>query len=236
MMNGVFKAAYHIRTNQWGFFRLISELELELPQENLANLLSNLPTICKTLTDTAKLSTAEEDETKTSFLQQCQAFYVTQKDDFTTAHKLSTQTSEFLDKVPLFNEDDTVTNEDQLSALPNELKLLILFFLANESYTRDVIRTSALSRGWGNLWSSVPYLHFRDMRRSDLPNAIDNTLHQYLVKKLERFNVHYNFAEPHHKPNVDSWNSIATDARVENLSLTLFKYVLPLNFYTNPFL
>ena len=25
-------------------------------------------------------------------------------------------------------------------------------------------------------------------------------------------------------------------SRVENLSLTLFKYVLPLNFYTNPFL
>lgn len=35
---------------------------------------------------------------------------------------------------------------------------------------------------------------------------------------------------------VDSWISFAADARVENLSLTLFNYVLPLNFYTNPFL
>ena len=74
------------------------------------------------------------------------------------------------------------------------------------------------------------------MRISDLPDAIDNTLRQYLGKKLERFSVHYNFAKPHHKPNVDSWNSFAVDARVENLSLTLLKYVLPLNFYTNPFL
>ena len=74
------------------------------------------------------------------------------------------------------------------------------------------------------------------MRISDLPDAIDNTLRQYLGRKLERFNVHYNFAKPHHKPNVDSWNSFAVDARVENLSLTLLKYVLPLNFYTNPFL
>ena len=111
-MNGVFKAAYHIRTNQWGFFRLISELELELPQENLANLLSNLPTICKTLTNTAKLPTAKEDETETSFLRRCQAFSVTQKDDSTTAPKLSTQTSEFLDEIPLFDEDDTGVDED----------------------------------------------------------------------------------------------------------------------------
>ncbi|KAK7825969.1 putative f-box/lrr-repeat protein [Quercus suber] len=133
-------------------------------------------------------------------------------DDSTTAPKLSIRTSEFLDEIPLFNEDDTVANEDRLSALPNELKLLVLFFLADESYTRDVIQTSALSRGWGNLWSSVPYLHFRDMRRSDLLDDIDNTLRQYLGRKLERFNVHYNFANPHHKPNVDSWNSFAASA------------------------
>ena len=56
------------------------------------------------------------------------------------------------------------------------------------------------------------------------------------LAELERFNVHYNLAKPHHKPNVDSWISFAADAQVENLSLTLFKYVLPLNFYTNPFL
>ncbi|KAK7825968.1 hypothetical protein CFP56_032495 [Quercus suber] len=76
--------------------------------------------------------------------------------------------------------NDTAADEDRLSALQNELKLLILFFLADESNTRDVIWTSALSRGWGNLWSFVPYLHFRDMRRSHLPDAIDNTLCQYL--------------------------------------------------------
>ncbi|XP_030970855.1 uncharacterized protein LOC115991283 [Quercus lobata] len=93
-------------------FRLISELELELPQENLANLLSNLPTIRKTLTDTAKLSTAKEDETETSFLRHCQAFSVPQKDDSTTAPKLSTQTFEFLDEIPLFDEDDTGADED----------------------------------------------------------------------------------------------------------------------------
>ena len=181
-----------------GFFRLISELELELSQENLANLLSNLPTIRKTLTDTAKLSTTKEDEIETSFLRHCQAFSITQKDDSTTAPKLSTQTSEFLDEILPFDEDDTVTDEDRLSALPNELKLLILIFLADESNTRDVIRMSALSRGWGNLWSSVPYLYFWDMR-SDLLDAIDNTLHQYLGRKLERFNVHYNLDEPHHR-------------------------------------
>ena len=198
MMNGVFKAVYHIRTNQWGFFRLISELELELSQENLANLLSNLPTIRKTQTDTAKFSTAKEDEIETSFLRHCQAFSVTQKDDSTTAPKLSTQTSEFLDKIPPFDEDDIATDEDRLSALLNELKLLIFILLADESNTRDVIRMSALSRGWGNLWSSVPYLYFWDMR-SDLLDAIDNTLHQYLGRKLERFNVHYNLDEPHHR-------------------------------------
>ena len=235
MMNGVFKATYHIRTNQGGFFRLISELELELPQENLANLLSNLPTIRKTLTNTTKLSTAKEDEIETSFLRHCQAFFVTQKDDSTTAPKLSTQTSEFLDEISLVDEDNTTADEDRLSALLNELKLLILIFLADESNTRDVIQMSALSQEWGNLWSSVPYLHFRDMRRSDLSDAIDNTLRQYLGRKLERFNVHYNLNEPHHKPNIDSWISFVVDARVENLSLPLFKYVLPLNLYTNPF-
>ena len=235
MMNGVFKVVYHIRTNQWGFFRLISELELELSQENLANLLSNLPTIRKTLTDTAKLSTTKEDEIETSFLRHCQAFSITQKDDSTTAPKLSTQTSEFLDEISLVDEDNTTADEDRLSALLNELKLLILIFLADESNTRDVIQMSALSQEWGNLWSSVPYLHFRDMRRSDLSDAIDNTLRQYLGRKLERFNVHYNLNEPHHKPNIDSWISFVVDARVENLSLPLFKYVLPLNLYTNPF-
>nr|POE72593.1 isoform 2 of putative f-box protein [Quercus suber] len=158
-----------------------------------------------------------------------------EKDYSTTAPKLSTQTFEFLDEIRLFDEDDTAADEDQLSALPNKLKLLNLFFLADESNTRDVIWMSAVSRGWGNLWSSVPYLHFRDVR-IDLLDAIDNTLRQYLGRKLERFNVHYNLDEPHHKPNVDSWISFAADARVENLSLTLFKYVLPLNFYTNSLL
>ena len=77
--------------------------------------------IHKTLIDTAKLSPVEEEETKTSFLWHCQVFSVTQKDDSTTTLKLSTQTFEFLDKIPLFDEDNTAVDEDRLGDLPNEL-------------------------------------------------------------------------------------------------------------------
>ena len=77
--------------------------------------------IHKTLIDIAKLSSVEEDETKTSFFWHCQVFSVTQKDDSTTAPKLSTQTFEFLDKISLFGEDNTAADEDWLGDLPNKL-------------------------------------------------------------------------------------------------------------------
>ncbi|XP_057772052.1 putative F-box/FBD/LRR-repeat protein At5g22670 [Salvia miltiorrhiza] len=48
-------------------------------------------------------------------------------------------------------------DEDRLSELPDSLILSILSLLA----TREVVRTTILSKRWKNRWTTVPCLHFR---------------------------------------------------------------------------
>jgi hypothetical protein len=59
-------------------------------------------------------------------------------------------------KQELNEEEDIDGNNKCLSNLPEEILLHILSFLP----TKDVVRTSVLSKRWDYLWASIPNLVF----------------------------------------------------------------------------
>ncbi|GJN14898.1 hypothetical protein PR202_gb01772 [Eleusine coracana subsp. coracana] len=56
----------------------------------------------------------------------------------------------------------SASDEDRLSALPDDVLVLILLRL----YTKDAVRTSVLSRRWRHVWTLLPVLRFGVVRDS----------------------------------------------------------------------
>jgi hypothetical protein len=71
------------------------------------------------------------------------------------------------------------TGEDRLSALPNEVLVLILLKLS----TRAAAQTSVLSRSWRRVWALLPTLSFDETAKPDwLRDALDG--HEVPVRSL----------------------------------------------------
>ncbi|XP_010419042.1 PREDICTED: putative F-box protein At1g67390 [Camelina sativa] len=82
---------------------------------------------------------------------------------------------------------DTV---DRISELPNDVLAMILSVMA----TKDVVKTSVLSKRWKNVWKEVPYLSF-DMRKATVTNMDHPIAHSARVAKtitkvINNHNVH----------------------------------------------
>ncbi|XP_057772080.1 F-box/LRR-repeat protein At3g26922-like isoform X2 [Salvia miltiorrhiza] len=103
---------------------------------------------------------------------------------------------------------------DRLSELPDSLILSILSLLPS---TRDVVRTTILSKRWKDLWTTVPCLVFRN----ENPEFICGVVAQWRGAKLLRFHLR-------------CWDSLSTSSDVESwLLFAVEKQVEELTLYTN---
>ncbi|XP_057772045.1 F-box/LRR-repeat protein At3g26922-like isoform X2 [Salvia miltiorrhiza] len=121
-------------------------------------------------------------------------------------------------------------HRDRLSELPDSLILEILSLLD----TRDVVRTSLLSKRWENLWSTIPCL---DLLKQT-PSVISSVVSQWKGPKILKFRLSFpSFILGPSSSVIDSWLLFAIEKRVEELFLDLnsykkVDYCLPQTLYT----
>ncbi|XP_057772042.1 F-box/LRR-repeat protein At3g26922-like [Salvia miltiorrhiza] len=104
--------------------------------------------------------------------------------------------------------------QDRLSELPDSLILEILSLLD----IKDVVRTSLLSKGWKNLWSTIPCLCLDFFEQT--PSVISSVLSQWKGPKILKFSFSFRrFFDP--CSVIDSWLLFAIEKQVEELLLVL---------------
>ncbi|XP_057772081.1 putative F-box protein At1g49610 [Salvia miltiorrhiza] len=117
---------------------------------------------------------------------------------------------------------------DRLSELPDSLILSILSCLWS---TRDVVRTTILSKRWKDLWTTVPCLEFDDENQE----FISGVLAQWRGAKIERFCFLCLSDEvpPPTRSDVESWLLFAMEKQVEDLHIyTNVPYCPPQSLYS----
>lgn len=116
---------------------------------------------------------------------------------------------------------------DRLSDLHESIIITIFEFLP----TRDVVRTTVLSKRWKDLWKTVPCLDFVDTTRKEPDpekdrSLVDGALQSWRGLKLEKFKVH--FGSNFESSFVEKWLDFAVQKKVEDLAVSLpFKYPAP---------
>ncbi|XP_065618071.1 putative F-box protein At1g49610 isoform X1 [Quercus suber] len=133
--------------------------------------------------------------------------------------------------------------EDRISALPDSILLSILCFLP----INGAIKTGVLSKRWASLWTFLPSLSFDSGSfeyLDDFTSAVDNTLLLHRAHKLTNFDIQFEYDyDTVLNPRLDLWVRVATNARVEKLSLHLWspdcldldRYQLPQHLYANEY-
>ncbi|XP_057772059.1 putative F-box protein At1g49610 [Salvia miltiorrhiza] len=132
------------------------------------------------------------------------------------------------------SQDSESDSLDRLSELPDSLILSILSLL---SLTRDVVRTTVLSKRWKDLWTTVPCLYFRDPPTLDEHrNFISAALAQWKGAKIQKFDIVYQL-DSYSDSDVDSteyfsetrrdfdlWLLLAIEKQVEELIIDMEFY------------
>ncbi|XP_030966371.1 putative F-box protein At1g49610 [Quercus lobata] len=133
--------------------------------------------------------------------------------------------------------------EDRISAFSDSILLSILSFLP----INDAIKTGVLSKRWASLWTSLPSLSFDSgsfESFEDFTKAVDDTLLLHTAHKLTNFDIQFeDDYDTVLNPRLDLWVRFATNAKVEKLSLHLWRpdrfdldrYQLPQHLYANKF-
>ncbi|XP_056171830.1 F-box/LRR-repeat protein At5g02910-like [Syzygium oleosum] len=112
---------------------------------------------------------------------------------------------------------------DHISALPKDVITRIFSFLP----FKDVVKTSALSRGWRYTWTTTtPHLEFdglwhrnHEASPSGFQSLVDSVLRQCASAPVTKFHItHFSEADG---PNLDLWLRFAEEHRVEDLRLRL---------------
>ncbi|KAA8515346.1 hypothetical protein F0562_018424 [Nyssa sinensis] len=122
-------------------------------------------------------------------------------------------------KPPKTGEEDEETL-DRLSALPDSLILQILSVLPME----EVVKTSALSKKWQYLWTSVDNLIFinQDYSQSEhfekFIKFLEKTVSLSSCSKIRKFAVQFDY-NAFLYPDVDLWISFALTRYVQDLDL-----------------
>uniref|UniRef100_A0A5B7A369 F-box domain-containing protein n=1 Tax=Davidia involucrata TaxID=16924 RepID=A0A5B7A369_DAVIN len=127
---------------------------------------------------------------------------------------------------------------DRLSALPDSVLLHILSLLP----MKDVVKTSALSKKWQYLWTSVHNLIFvsedcltPDRMKWQFFAFVDKTLILCSCTKIKKFVVHFDYYGS--DADVDSWIRFASEKNVEDLDLNFYGssdvYRLPQHLFSN---
>ncbi|KAH6831921.1 hypothetical protein C2S53_012796 [Perilla frutescens var. hirtella] len=109
---------------------------------------------------------------------------------------------------------------DRLSELPESLILRILSFLE----MRDVVRTTLLSKGWKDLWTTIPSLYFDESKKSLVQTRkfINGVLQSWKGTKILSFKITFGKAyDASLSGNVDFWVGFAMERKVEVLFLCL---------------
>lgn len=112
---------------------------------------------------------------------------------------------------------------DRLSDLPDSLIQDIFRFLP----TRDVIRTTILSKRWKNLWTTFPWLDFNNvtmkMGSDEFRNLVDKALKSWRGNKMFRLDVEFDHEVGNllndGTDDIDSWLRLAVEKKVEALKL-----------------
>ncbi|XP_030514031.2 F-box/LRR-repeat protein At3g59190-like [Rhodamnia argentea] len=114
--------------------------------------------------------------------------------------------------------DNRNASTTSLCDLPEVVLLHILSFLPS----KDVVRTSALSKRWEQLWISVPKLDFNDKefsQRLRFINFVERTFLLHGLSPVKGFSlscsIHYN------KSRINAWITSAIRRNVEKLRLCL---------------
>ncbi|XP_057772082.1 F-box/LRR-repeat protein At3g26922-like [Salvia miltiorrhiza] len=105
---------------------------------------------------------------------------------------------------------DVSDSLDRLSELPDSLILSILSLLSS---TRDVVRTTVLSKRWKDLWTTVPYLELDD----ENPEFICGVVSQWRGAKIQRF--YLCLSPPPTSTDLDSWLLFAVEKQLGELHL-----------------
>ncbi|XP_057773777.1 putative F-box protein At2g39415 [Salvia miltiorrhiza] len=115
-------------------------------------------------------------------------------------------------RIRLSEHNEVSDSLDRLSELPDSLILSILSLLSS---TRDVVRTTILSKRWKDLWTTVPCLEFED----ENPEFICRVLAQWRGAKIWIFYLSLSDEVPHLPPptssDVESWLLFAVEKQVE---------------------
>lgn len=113
---------------------------------------------------------------------------------------------------------------DRLSELPRSLIFQILSFLE----MRDVVPTSLLSKGWNNLWTTIPCLKFGDISESESydPEMFRNFVNRALIlwkgTKILKFHVEVSQCHISLARDLDLWMRFALEMKVEELNIHLW--------------
>ncbi|KAL8532172.1 hypothetical protein ACS0TY_008684 [Phlomoides rotata] len=115
--------------------------------------------------------------------------------------------------------------DDRLSSLPESLILHILSFLP----TRDVVKTTLLSKRWENLWTTLPCLNFFDsISEYDEPyshrfrNFVNQALLCWKGTKILKFIIEYGRSfDKSLTGDMNFWVHFAVGNKVEELNIHL---------------
>ncbi|XP_057772073.1 putative F-box/FBD/LRR-repeat protein At1g66290 [Salvia miltiorrhiza] len=143
------------------------------------------------------------------------------------------------------SQDSESDSLDRLSELPDSLIISILSLLLS---TRDVIRTTILSKRWKDVWTTVPCLYFQDRPTSSdaQRNFISGALAQWKGAKIQKFGIFYHLDSDCYthatqyssdsdtdstehlsetSREFDSWLLLAIEKQVEELIIDMGCYV-----------
>jgi hypothetical protein len=124
-------------------------------------------------------------------------------------------------KQELNEEEDIDGNNKCLSNLPEEILLHILSFLP----TKDVVRTSVLSKRWDYLWASIPNLVFEQSlpaKRTLLMDFVDRAFCLRYSSDIKRFTLRCDVLCD--SSRVNTWISAVVRHNVQELCIELDKF------------